>query len=72
MKTTDSHMWHVIAENIGVLRKGLGVAVGDGHGPLFRTHKWTRLEALIGLSTGQISPNELSFLVCDYWEEGRG
>jgi len=72
MKTTDSHTWRGIAENINILCKGLGVVVGDGRTTHFWTRQWTGPKALIDLTAGQTPSNELSLLVCDYWEEGRG
>jgi len=72
VKPTDSYTWHGIVEHMDILRKGLGVAVGDGRNTQFWTHKWAGATALVDLSSRQIPSSDLAQLVCDYWEEGRG
>jgi len=51
VKATYSHTWCGVAENINVLRRGSGIAVGNGHSTSFWTQKWVGPEALIDLAT---------------------
>jgi len=66
VKSTDSHTWRGIVEQLDVLRKGLGIAVGDGRTTQFWIHKWAGGTALVDLALRQIPPADLSRLVCDY------
>jgi len=72
VKPTDSLIWRGIVEQVEVLRKGLGIAVGDGRNTQFWTHKWAGDSVLADLAIRQPPSTDLPKLVRDYWEVGRG
>jgi len=71
-RTADSPTWRGIAENVDILCKGSGIAIGNGRTTSFWLNKWAGPEALVDLATGQVPAANLPALVCEYWAVGRG
>lgn len=71
-KGDASNSWRGIIENIDVLKRGVGMAVGNGGGTKFWLHPWATKHPLIDLVTAEAPEEHKQWLVQELWDADVG